>query len=72
MWEGGGRKTALEDNGQEGTKRPKELSINTQGKYGIHTAAAVCSRCRRWGQWPQARKVTLDTRENNPFPLLSL
>lgn len=68
MWEGGGGKTALEDNGQEGTKRPQELSINTQGKDSIHTATAASSRCQSWGQWPQARKATLDTQENNPFP----
>lgn len=67
-----GRKTALEDNGQEGTKRLKELSINTQGNDGIHTAAAVCLCAADGGvggSWPQRRKVNLDTTENNPFPL---
>lgn len=53
-WEGGGRMLALEDNGQEGSEQPKELSTNTQGKDGIHTAADVRSRCQRWGQWPWA------------------
>lgn len=63
---GGGRlRAVLEDNGQEGTERPEELSVNTQGKDGIHTAAAVCSRCQSWGLWVWAQKVTSDTREHN-------
>lgn len=52
------------DNGQKGTERPKELSINIQGKDGIYTAA-VCSRCQGRGQWVWAQKVTVGTRENS-------
>lgn len=31
-------RAALEGNGQKGTERPKELSVNMQGKDGIYTA----------------------------------
>lgn len=54
-------RAALEDNGPKRTERPKELSINIQGKDSIYRAADVREGDSGCGH----KKVTVGTRENS-------